>query len=83
MSQDYETKRSDLRASQNEAGGERPAAEDPLVELARIVHKNKQSGANVSSGRVGSTDYFAGLDDVAGDAPAQSTAPSAQAATSG
>ena len=73
MSQDYETKRSDLRASQNEAGGERPAAEDPLVELARIVHKNKQSGANVSSGRVGSTDYFAGLDDVAGDAPAQST----------
>lgn len=74
MSQDYETKRSDLRASQNEAGGERPAAEDPLVELARIVHKNKQSGANVSSGRVGSTDYFAGLDDVEGDVPEQSTA---------
>jgi hypothetical protein len=72
MSQDYETKRSDLRASQTEAGGERPAAEDPLVELARIVHKNKQSGANVSSSRVGSTDYFAGLDDVAGDVPEQS-----------
>lgn len=73
MSQDYETKRSDLRASQNEVGGERPAAEDPLVELARIVHKNKQSGANVNSGRVGSTDYFAGLDDVASDAPAESS----------
>ncbi|MES0808784.1 SPOR domain-containing protein [Roseibium sp. SCPC15] len=41
--------------------------EDPLVELARIVHKNKQSGANVSSGRVGSTDYFADLDDFSGD----------------
>lgn len=67
MSQDYETKQSDLRASRDEPGGDRPAAEDPLVELARIVHKNKQSGANVSSGRVGSTDYFAGLEDVAVD----------------
>ncbi|TYC65824.1 hypothetical protein FMN63_26025 [Stappia sp. BW2] len=73
MSQDYETKRSDLRASQSEAGDERPAAEDPLVELARIVHKNKQSGANVNSGRVGSTDYFAGLDDVPGDGREQSS----------
>ncbi|MES0882167.1 SPOR domain-containing protein [Roseibium sp. SCP14] len=41
--------------------------EDPLVELARIVHKNKQSGADVNSGRVGNTDYFADLDDFAGD----------------
>lgn len=74
MSQDHETKQSDLRASRDEPGGDRPAAEDPLVELARIVHKNKQSGANVSSGRVGSTDYFAGLEDVAVDpvAPANS-----------
>lgn len=72
MSQDYETKRSDLRASKPEAGSERPAAEDPLVELARIVHRNKQSGANVSSGRVGSTDYFAGLDDVAEEPPVPS-----------
>ena len=72
MSQDYETKRSDLRASKPEAGSERPAAEDPLVELARIVHRNKQSGANVNSGRVGSTDYFAGLDDVAEEQPVPS-----------
>lgn len=42
--------------------------EDPLLELARIVQKNKQLGANVSSGRVESTDYFAGLDDFAPDA---------------
>ncbi len=41
--------------------------DDPLLELARIVHKNNQLGANVSSGRVGSTDYFAGLDDFADD----------------
>jgi len=46
-----------------------------LVELARIVHKNKQSGADVSSGRVGSTDYFAGLDDVAGEPAAADTPP--------
>ncbi|WP_299813507.1 SPOR domain-containing protein [uncultured Roseibium sp.] len=50
-------------------GDERPAVEDPLVELARIVHRNKQSGANVS-GRVENTDYFAGLDEVAGGHPA-------------
>ncbi|WP_172670814.1 SPOR domain-containing protein [Labrenzia sp. DG1229] len=42
--------------------------EDPLLELARIVQKNKQLGANVSSGRVESTDYFAELDDFAPDA---------------
>lgn len=65
MAQDYETKRSDLQASRDKPGDNLTAAEDPLVELARIVHKNKQSGANVSSGRVGSTDYFAGLEDVA------------------
>lgn len=75
MSQDYETKRPDLRASRDEPGGGTSAAEDPLVELARIVHKNKQSGADVSSGRVGSTDYFAGLDDVAGDPPVADTPP--------
>ncbi|MHA7772721.1 SPOR domain-containing protein [Roseibium sp. M-1] len=59
-----------MRASKSEAGSDRPSAEDPLVELARIVHRNKQSGANVSSGRVGSTDYFAGLEDVADEPPA-------------
>ncbi len=48
-------------------GADRPVVEDPLVELARIVHKNKQLGANVSSGRVETTDYFAGLDDFARD----------------
>jgi len=77
MSQDYETKQSDLRASRNATGGDRPAAEDPLVELARIVHKNKQSGANVSSGRVGSTDYFAELEDMAVD-PAKPSQPDTQ-----
>jgi hypothetical protein len=67
MSQDYETKQSDLRASRDAPGDDRTPAEDPLLELARIVQKNKQSGAHVSSGRVGSTDYFAGLDDVSDD----------------
>jgi len=75
MSQDYETKRPDLRASRDEPGGGQSAAEDPLVELARIVHKNKQSGADVSSGRVGSTDYFAGLDDVAAEPAVTDTQP--------
>ncbi|POF29375.1 SPOR domain-containing protein [Roseibium marinum] len=52
-------------------GNERPAVEDPLVELARIVHRNKQSGAHVS-GRVENTDYFAALNEVAGEQPAAS-----------
>lgn len=65
MSEDYEPKRTDLHASGQSADAERPAAEDPLLELARIVQKNKQSGADVSSGRVGSTDYFAGLNEFA------------------
>ncbi|WP_297583358.1 SPOR domain-containing protein [Roseibium sp.] len=56
---------------EKDSGSERPTVEDPLVELARIVHKNKQSGADVSSGRVGNTDYFAGLDEVADEHPAQ------------
>ncbi|WP_165814607.1 SPOR domain-containing protein [Labrenzia sp. 011] len=47
-------------------GNERPSVEDPLVELARIVNRNKQSGAHVS-GRVENTDYFAALDDVAAE----------------
>ena len=70
MSEDYETKRTDSHVPEKDPGSERPAVEDPLVELARIVHKNKQSGANVSSGRVGNTDYFAGLDEVADEHPA-------------
>lgn len=73
MSEDYETKRTDSQVPGNTRGDERPAVEDPLVELARIVHKNKQSGANVS-GRVENTDYFAGLDEVAGGQPVQSDA---------
>jgi sporulation related protein len=72
MSEDYETKRPESHGLAQEAAGERPAVEDPLVELARIVHNNKQSGANVNSGRVGNTDYFAGLDDVAVDQEASS-----------
>ncbi len=76
MSEDYETKRTDMHTPKNDLGDDRPAVEDPLVELARIVHKNKQSGANVSSGRVESTDYFAGLEDFAGEtAAARTSAP--------
>lgn len=58
-----------LRQNSPAAGGDRPQTEDPLVELARIVHKNKQTGVDLSKGRVGSTDYFAGLDDVVRAAP--------------
>lgn len=75
MADDYEAKHTDLRASAGDAGGERAAVEDPLVELARIVHKNKQSGSKVSTGRIGNTDYFAGLDDVSDETP--SAAPQA------
>lgn len=42
--------------------GDRAPVEDPLVELARIVHRNKQPA--VGSDRVGSVDYFADLDRV-------------------
>lgn len=42
---------------------ETAAAEDPLVELARIVNRTRPSGGSVTSDRVGTTDYFAGLDD--------------------
>lgn len=59
---------SDLRATARAVGQEdQSVAEDPLVELARIVNRNKQAGASVAAGRVGSTDYFAGLDDLGGD----------------
>lgn len=68
MANDYENNQADEPASSAEEGAVRPAMEDPLLELARIVQKNKQLGANVSSGRVESTDYFAELDDFASDA---------------
>lgn len=45
-------------------GETRPALDDPLLELARIVHQNNQTGGTVTGNRVGSTDYFADLDDV-------------------
>lgn len=48
-------------------GGEdetRAALDDPLLELARIVHQNNQTGGSVTSNRVGNTDYFADLDEV-------------------
>lgn len=48
-------------------GGEdetRVALDDPLLELARIVHQNNQTGGSVTSNRVGNTDYFADLDEV-------------------
>ncbi len=73
MSQDYEPKYSDVNAPAKNAGGEAATVEDPLVELARIVHKNKQSGADVSKGRVGNTDYFADLNDVAGTSSGSSS----------
>lgn len=78
MSEDYETKRTEPHGPAQDAAGERPALDDPLLELARIVHNNKQSGANVTSGRVGNTDYFAGLDDVALDSDATSGTASAR-----
>lgn len=68
MANDYENNQADEPVSSAEEGAVRPAMEDPLLELARIVQKNKQLGANVSSGRVESTDYFAELDDFAPDA---------------
>ncbi|MBG6200403.1 hypothetical protein IWQ48_001532 [Labrenzia sp. EL_13] len=68
MANDYENNQADEPASSAEEGAVRPAMEDPLLELARIVQKNKQLGANVSSGRVESTNYFAELDDFAPDA---------------
>ena len=40
--------------------GDTQGAEDPLVELARIVNRNRLSAAQ---GRVEATDYFAGLED--------------------
>ncbi|GAA0770671.1 hypothetical protein E1180_11655 [Roseibium denhamense] len=66
MSDEYDTRRNDKNAPPAGDGDRRPGADDPLVELARIVHKNKTPGAGVSSGRVGSTDYFAELDAFAG-----------------
>lgn len=51
-------------ASDSGKGETRDALDDPLLELARIVHKNNQTGEPVTSNRVGSTDYFADLEDV-------------------
>ncbi|MBO9426596.1 SPOR domain-containing protein [Labrenzia sp. R4_1] len=67
MSDEYDKKRPDTAETPAPSGGNRPSGEDPLIELARIVHNNKQLGAPVSSGRVGSTDYFADLDDLASE----------------
>ena len=67
MSEDDDKKRPDPINVSGKPGNERPSGEDPLIELARIVHNNKQVGAPVSSGRVGNTDYFAGLDDFASE----------------
>jgi hypothetical protein len=67
MSEEYDKKRPDAAETPAPSGGNRPSGEDPLIELARIVHNNKQLGAPVSSGRVGSTDYFADLDDFANE----------------
>ncbi|TYC50356.1 hypothetical protein FMN50_23050 [Rhodobacterales bacterium] len=76
MADEYDAKHPDFHSSAGDADNDRPVAEDPLVELARIVHKNKQSGNKVSTGRVGNTDYFAGLDDVSETSePSPSQAP--------
>lgn len=67
MSQDSDHPKSDLLPnSAGGGGGASSPAEDPLVELARIVHRNKQTGASASGGRVESTDYFSDLDDLGG-----------------
>lgn len=52
-----------LKADQMGQREETAPADDPLVELARIVSRNKPSGGSVTNDRVGTTDYFAGLDD--------------------
>jgi len=69
----------DLARTQNPGGNAGPSdneapIEDPLLELARIVHKNTQSGS-LASGRVGATDYFAGLDDFEAEAKKLEPAP--------
>ncbi len=46
------------------ATGNEQSTEDPLVELARIVNRNRLPGASAGGDRVGNTDYFAGLEDM-------------------
>lgn len=64
MAEDFDQKRSGAAGAAGTPGGRPGGNEDPLIELARMVHNNKQTGAPVSSGRVGSTDYFAALEDI-------------------
>lgn len=63
MSNNSDHPTSDAKPSQlsGSARGHAPA-EDPLVELAKIVHRNKQPAARID--RVGRADYFADLDRV-------------------
>lgn len=67
MSKDSDHTKVEL-APGGETQGHNPpsSAEDPLVELARIVHRNKQPGGEPAGNRVETTNYFDGLDDLAG-----------------
>ncbi|MBO0346263.1 SPOR domain-containing protein [Roseibium sp. CAU 1637] len=63
MARDNDYTSSDATSEQTASNREDTSAgDDPLVELARIVNRNKPAGSTASD-RVGSTDYFAGLDD--------------------
>ncbi|NBN62229.1 SPOR domain-containing protein [Pannonibacter tanglangensis] len=71
MSQRSDYPRSESLRPADPSGRERgdaQGAEDPLVELARIVNRNRQSAPQSSlqsgqPGRVEASDYFAGLED--------------------
>lgn len=67
MSKDSDHTKVELEPGGETQGHNPPSsAEDPLVELARIVHRNKQPGGEPAGNRVETTNYFDGLDDLAG-----------------
>lgn len=67
MSKDSDHTKVELTPGGEPHGQSAPSsAEDPLVELARIVHRNKQPGGEPAGNRVETTNYFDGLDDLAG-----------------
>ncbi len=72
MSQDSDHLKSGLPPKTADDGrNDKPAVEDPLVELARIVHRNKQADGSPTAQRVETTNYFDGLDDLADLNPAE------------
>jgi hypothetical protein len=67
MSKDSDHTKVELAPGRETAGHNPPSSvEDPLVELARIVHRNKQPGGEPAGNRVETANYFDGLDDLAG-----------------